>query len=41
MGHEAFVTCATREIQGYSKMEIVCASDLDAYRINRWAKDLS
>ncbi|CAE7585233.1 unnamed protein product [Symbiodinium natans] len=25
--------------QGYSKMEIVCASDLDAYRINRWAKD--
>ncbi|CAE7221665.1 unnamed protein product, partial [Symbiodinium sp. CCMP2456] len=24
--------------QGYSKMEIVCASDLDAYRINRWSK---
>ena len=28
-------------MQGYSKMEIVCASDLDAYRINRWAKEIS
>ncbi|CAL1135039.1 unnamed protein product [Cladocopium goreaui] len=27
--------------KGFSRMEIVCASELDSYRINRWAKDES
>ncbi|CAK9106906.1 tRNA wybutosine-synthesizing protein 4 (tRNA-yW synthesizing protein 4) (Leucine carboxyl methyltransferase 2) (tRNA(Phe) (7-(3-amino-3-(methoxycarbonyl)propyl)wyosine(37)-N)-methoxycarbonyltransferase) (tRNA(Phe) (7-(3-amino-3-carboxypropyl)wyosine(37)-O)-methyltransferase), partial [Durusdinium trenchii] len=27
--------------KGFTRMEIVCASELDTYRINRWAKDES
>eukprot|EP00435_Cladocopium_sp_Y103_P059842 s142_g21.t1 len=27
--------------KGFTRMEIVCASELDSYRINRWAKDES
>mmetsp|Transcript_80202 Transcript_80202/g.126481 ORF Transcript_80202/g.126481 Transcript_80202/m.126481 type:complete len:158 (+) Transcript_80202:124-597(+) len=27
--------------KGFTRMEIVCSSELDSYRINRWAKDES